>query len=206
MLIKAKYKIARRVGAPVFEKTQGQKFILSKNRKAAARAKQSKHPRQKSEYGLGMIEKQKARYTYIVNERQFSNYVKAAIAKKGTDSAQMLFESLEMRLDNVVYRIGFANPRLFSRQMVGHGHVTVNSRRTNIPSFRVSVGDVIKIREGSLIKKMFENLPEKLKEHATPLWIKFDPAKNEATIVGHPKFGQGDILFNLNKVLEFYTR
>src|SRR3989344_4484162 len=149
MRIGAKYKIARKVGAPVFEKTQSQKFILSKNRKEAAKTRQAKHSRQKTDYGLQMLEKQKARYTYIINERQFANYVKAAIAKKGVNNAEALFQSLESRLDNVVYRLGFANTRLFSRQMVGHGHIIVNGRRVSMPSFRVKIGDKIRIRDGS---------------------------------------------------------
>ena len=142
----------------MFEKTQSQKFQLSKNRKEAAKGKGMKHPRQRTDYGLHLLEKQKARYVYIIGERQFSKYAKSAIAKKGSNSAEALFETLEMRLDSVVYRLGFANTRLFARQMVNHGHITVNGKRVTIPSFQVSIGDKIKIRDGSIKKKMFEEL------------------------------------------------
>lgn len=206
MRIGAKYKIARRLGVPIFEKTQKQKFALSKIRKETAKLRRSKHMRKQTDYGLAMLEKQKARYTYIIGERQFSNYVKAAIAKRGVNNAQALFENLEMRLDNVSYRIGFANTRLFSRQMVNHGHITVNGKRVDIPSAQVYEGDIISIRPGSTKKKMFENLDERLKEIRQPAWIKFDSIKKEGKIEGRPKLGEGDLLFDINTVLEFYTR
>ncbi|MBX4210577.1 30S ribosomal protein S4 [Candidatus Parcubacteria bacterium] len=201
MIIGPKYKIARRLGAPVFEKTQTAKFNLRESQRKV----RGGFKRPKTDYGLQMIEKQKARYTYALTEKQFSNYVKKAIAKKGLSST-LLLENLEMRLDNTVYRIGFGSTRLFARQLVSHGHIAVNGKRVTIPSFKVSVGDKITIRAGSLKKKVFESIDEKLKNNKVPSWIVFDPAKKEAEIQGTPKPEHADVLFDFAQVLEFYSR
>jgi len=203
MLIKSKYKVARRVGAPIFEKTQTQKFALRESRRGQ---RVRKHPSQKTDYGLQMLEKQKARYTYLMSERQFSNYVEKAIAMKDTKSTDALFALLETRLDNVVYRMGLASTRLFAKQMVNHGHITVNGKRVDIPSYAVSLNDKIGIVSGSMKKKLFVGLDEKLKTFTTPAWIKFDPTKKEGTIQGSPKADAMPLLFDLNAILEFYSR
>ena len=115
MIIGPKYKIARRLGAPVFEKTQTQKFALREQNRSTG-GKMGKKPRAKSDYGLQMIEKQKARFSYGLSERQFSNYVKEALEKKTPKTTQTIFEFLERRLDNTVYRMGFATTRSGARQ------------------------------------------------------------------------------------------
>jgi small subunit ribosomal protein S4 len=99
----------------------------------------------KSDFGVQMLEKQKARYTYLLSEKQFSKYVKSAIEKQG-DNREILFKTLESRLDNIVLRAGFAPTRLAARQLVSHGHLMVNDRRVTIPSYSVRVGDKISIR------------------------------------------------------------
>jgi len=121
MKIVTRYKIARRLGAPVFEKTQTQKFALRLNQKSQF----LKKPRAKSDYGLGLLEKQKARYSYGITSKQFTNYVKKAMEKKGS-SAYLLVTLLESRLDNIALRSGFATTRQGARQMTSHGHLTVN--------------------------------------------------------------------------------
>ena len=142
-----KYKIARRLGANIFEKTQTAKFAMRAERKGG------KGPyRPKGEYAIAMLEKQKVRYTYGIMERQFKKYVKEAVAKKGVNTVQALFERLETRLDNVVYRLGIAPTRAAARQMVCHGHILVNGKRTNVPSQTVFVKDIISVRIGSLKK------------------------------------------------------
>jgi len=204
MIIGPKYKIARRLGAPIFEKTQTAKFALSKER----REKNSKRgfSRPKSEYGLQLLEKQKARFTYCLTEKQFSKYVKEAMDKKGKSATSSIFESLELRADNVAYRAGFASTRLASRQMVGHGHMLVNGKRITIPSYKLSEGDVLSIRVASSGKPLFQGLDERLKAHTVPAWIKFDFDKKTATVQGMPKYEQSENLFDLNAVLEFYSR
>jgi small subunit ribosomal protein S4 len=200
MKIGPKYKIARKVGAPVFEKTQTPKFQLRESK----RERKQRGP--KTSYGLQMLEKQKAQYTYLLSEKQFRNYVKAASAKKSSEAVNDLYESLEMRLDNVVFRLGFANTRSFAKQMVSHGHILVNGKKVNIPSFKVSIDDKVSIREGSLKKAMFVNLNDKLKNVTVPNWIKFDFNKKEATIQSKPKMQGTDLMFDLSAVLEFYSR
>src|SRR3954462_15916741 len=138
MIIGPRYKIARRLGVPVFEKTQTQKYAA----RAAARGggKGTGKPRAKSDYGLGMLEKQRARYSYGVSSKQFGNYIKKATEKKG-NSSELLIRLLESRLDNVALRGGYAPTRAAARQMVSHGHLMVNGKIVTIPSYHVSVGD-----------------------------------------------------------------
>lgn len=200
MLIKSKYKIAKRLDAPLFEKTQTQKFALRKERRGG------KGPwRPKSDYGMQMLEKQKARLSYILTERQFSKYVLQAVAKKG-NTVPALFSTLETRLDNVIYRVGLGKTRLGARQLVSHGHVLVNGKRVNVPSYRVSEKDVVSVRPASLKKAVFNDLDERLKEVKVPEWISFDAEKKEVKVVGAPKYESGSQPFDLTAVVEFYSR
>lgn len=202
MIIGPRYKIARRLGVPVFEKTQTQKYALrAQNAKGATTGR----PRAKSEYGLGLLEKQKARYSYGVSSRQFGKYVKEATEKKG-NSAELLVRTLESRLDNVALRAGFASTRAFARQMTSHGHLTVNGKIVTIPSYQVSVGDVIGIREGSKKKPLFATLDERLKTLKLPAWLKLNFDKKEVTVEGIPHAAPSELLFNPGAVLEFYSR
>ena len=203
MIIGPKYKIARRLGAPVFEKTQTQKYALSQ----ARREKTGKSfSRPKSEYGTQLLEKQKARFTYCMTEKQFSRLVKEALSKKDTSGVSSLFISLEMRADNVVYRAGFAPTRLAARQMVSHGHITVNGKKITIPSMRLSEGDVIGIRAGSTQKPLFVSLEERLASVSRPAWVLFDLPTKTAKIQGAPKYEVQENMFDLRSVLEFYSR
>ncbi|MFA6535843.1 MAG: 30S ribosomal protein S4 [Candidatus Paceibacterota bacterium] len=202
MRIGPRYKIARRLGPSVFDKTQTQKFALSESRKGG---KKGAHPKNKTEYGLQMLEKQRVRFTYGVGERQFGNYVSAAVANKGTNTVQDLYGRLERRLDNVVYRIGLGNSRQATRQMVSHGHILVNGRRVTIPSYAMSKGDRIRIREGSQKSPLFKDLIEKTKK-PLPTWMTFAKDKNEWEVTGTPVYVQGEQTFDLSAVIEFYSR
>ena len=127
-----------------------------------------KHRSNLTDYGIQLREKQKVRNIYGISEKQFSRYVEEAMRKKSS-SVNLLYEILESRLDNVVFRLGLASSRGMSRQFVSHGHITVNGRRVTIPSYRVSPGDILAIRGGSATKAVFGNLSEKLKSTRTPL-------------------------------------
>ncbi|TAL49033.1 30S ribosomal protein S4 [Patescibacteria group bacterium] len=203
MKIGPKYKIARRLGAPVFEKTQTQKFVLSQARKEKAGIVYS---RSKSDYGAQLSEKQKARYTYCLTEKQFSRYAKTALAKKDARAAARLFESLELRADNVAYRAGFAPTRLAARQLVSHGHLTVNGKRINAPSHQLTPRDVLSIRVGSEKKPLFADLSERLKIYTVPSWIVLDKEEKKATIQAKPTYEAAGLLFDLRAILEFYSR
>lgn len=200
MKIGPRYKIARRLETPVFEKTQTQKFALRSEGKV-----RGKRPGAKSDYGLGMLEKQKARYSYGITSKQFTNYVKKATQKKGT-SAELLVSLLESRLDNVALRAGFATTRQAARQMTSHGHLTVNGRIVNVPSYQVRVGDVIGIREGSKKKALFNTLDERFKNTKLPAWLKLNFDKKEVTVDGVPTAAPTELMFNVGSVLEFYSR
>jgi small subunit ribosomal protein S4 len=167
---------------------------------------EKKHRSTVTDYGRQLREKQKVRHTYGVSETQFSNYVKEASAKRGVNPAEFLFEALESRLDNAVFRAGFVTSRALSRQIVSHGHIMVNGRRSNIASRRMKVGDVIAIRPGSMNTKLFEGLSEKMKTLTAPSWFKVDADKLTATFQGKPKAGQAELSFNLTSVIEFYSR
>jgi len=198
-----KYKLARRLGSEIFEKTQGQKFLLSEQRKSKNR---SGRPRRPTDYGLALIQKQKVRFAYGISEKQFSNLVKKAFAsaKYGESPADTLFKLLEKRLDNVVYRSGIASTRAFARQLSTHGHITVNGKKLDVPSYSVKKGDVISIREGSKSKTVFQDLEKRLSEMKAPAWLKIDPKKLEIEIIGEPK--NPDPFFKFQTVIEFYSR
>lgn len=199
MKIGPKYKIARRLGAPIFEKTQTQKFKMRQGEKG------SKKPMMKSDYARQMLEKQKARFTYGISEKQFSKYVKNVIEEGTHTPTQEIFEALETRLDNIVYRIGLASTRRFSRQVVSHGHILVNGRKVTIPSYIVRPGDLISVREGSKKTTMFKELDEKIKNAQTPAWLTWNE-KQQATLLRLPTLEGQDLLFDLGAVIEFYKR
>lgn len=200
MFIGPKYKIARRLGAGVFEKTQTQKFALRQARKKAER-----RGKPKSDYGLQLLEKQKARFSYALSEKQFSKYVLDALRKKGNNQ-DLLYHMLESRLDTVVLRANLATTRLAARQLVSHGHITVNGKRVTIPSMQIKIGDVISVREGSKKKTVFANLAEKLGKLQAPSWLKVDADKQTVTVQGAPKLNASELIFNIGQVLEFYSR
>lgn len=201
MQLGPRYKIARRLGAPIFEKTQSQKYAISAEKKTK---KRSMRPR--TAFGAQMTEKQKARYFYGVTEKQFKNYVKEALAKKGAVPTVELASILERRLDNVVWRLGLARTHRAARQMVAHGHICIGGRRTYTPSYMVSESDVITIREGSKKSRMFqaETLANENKTEV-PSWLSFDIKKMEATVKGKPSPAT-EALFDLGQVVEFYQR
>jgi small subunit ribosomal protein S4 len=200
MISKPKFKICRRLGAGVYDKCQTPKFASS----ATKTMPSGKRPKAPTEYGAQLIEKQKIRFSYGISERQLSNYVKKASSVKGAGTAEKLYESLENRLDNAVYRMGLGASRRATRQMVSHGHFIVNNHRVTIPSYELKLGDVIKIREGSKAKKIFDNLAGRLKDYNGPKWVAFDLNNLEGRILEKPK--NTESFLDLNAVLEFYSR
>ncbi|OGI59457.1 30S ribosomal protein S4 [Candidatus Nomurabacteria bacterium RIFCSPHIGHO2_02_FULL_37_45] len=200
MLSKPKFKICRRLGPGVYDKCQTSKFSAA-SKFAVPGARRPKAP---SEYGVQLIEKQKVRFSYGISERQLSNYVKRATGTKGAGTTEQLYYGLESRLDNVIYRMGLGKSRRATRQMVSHGHFVVNDKKVTIPSYELRSGDIIKIREGSKGKKIFDNIAEKIKDHNPPVWVSFDVGSMEGKILDKPK--NTESFFDLNAVLEFYSR
>lgn len=200
MITKPKFKICRRLGPGVYDKCQTSKFSAS----TGASPSFNRRPKALSEYASQLIEKQKVRFSYGINERQLSNYVKKATHTKGAGTADRFYEELEARLDNVIYRMGLGSSRRACRQMVSHGHFIVNDTKVTIPSYKTKAGDIIKIREGSKNKKIFEGMVLKLKDYVFPNWISFDVNKIEGKILDKPQNIESFI--DLNAVLEFYSR
>jgi small subunit ribosomal protein S4 len=202
MIIGPKFKIARRLGPSIFEKTQSQKFAISAERKAKAK----KRGRGPTEFGKQLLEKQKVRLTYGLSETQFENYVKEAmLAKNGTPLA-MLHRYLELRLDNVVYRLGLASTRRAARQMVSHGHITVDGVKTTIPSRRVFIGDRLAVRNESKDASTFANFTEKFMERPLASWLSWNPKDMEGGITAMPTEENASVGGDLAAVLSFYSR
>lgn len=165
-----------------------------------------KHRSMLTEYGIQLREKQKIRNVYGISEGQFRRYVKEATSEASGSPVEHLFERLERRLDNVVYRLGLAQSRTQARQIVSHGHIVVGKHRVTIPSYRVGSGEHIVIREGSQPLPLFASAKEKLSKHPTPPWITADPTKLSAEIKGSPKYDKNELGFNFQSVIEFYSR
>lgn len=200
MISKPKFKICKRLGPGVYDKCQTPKFSAASGKFTRG----GKRPKQLSEYGTQLIEKQKIRFSYGITERQLSNYVKKASNIKGAGTAEKFYEQLESRLDNIVYRMGLAASRRAARQMVSHGHFVVNNHKVTVPSYELKSGEVVKVREGSKVKKLFEGLDQKLKDYNFPDWVSFDPVKMEGKVLSKPT--NTETFLDLNAVLEFYSR
>lgn len=196
-----KYKIARRLGAHIFEKTQTAKFADSLNRRGK---KSGKRPKPLSGYAEQMYEKQRIRFSYGVSEKQFSNYVKVSTKTRGVIPAEMLAAQLESRLDNVVYRLGFAPTRRMARQMASHGHFCVNGVRTTVPSYALKAGDEITVRAGSKGSIMFQTIAANQKDIAMAPWLSFSHDTLSGKVKGKP--GLVEAGFDFNRVIEFYSR
>lgn len=204
MKIGPKYKIAKRLGASVFEKTQTQKFAI-----AMERREQKRRGRGPTEFGKQLLEKQKVRLTYGLSEKQFSAYVREAMGTHTTAEltpADVLHRKLEMRLDNIVSRLGLASTRRAARQMVSHGHITVNGRKTTIPSREIKIGDVIGVREGSKDSALFLGFAEKFMEQPPASWLTFDPKKMEGGVTMMPSMESALPAGDFVAVFSFYSR
>ena len=192
------YKISRRLQVPVFEKCTTQKYAIREQRRKKV---MRKNP---SEFGKQLIEKQKLRYIYGISEKVLRNYVKKAILAKKISKDETLINCLELRLDNIVYRIGLAPTRRMARQMVSHGHITVNGRKTTIPSVCIKrETDSISIREGSMKNTYFSTIYNK-KSKSKVNWLSWDSSSMKGKIIDNPMMDQG--IVNVQTVFEYYSR
>lgn len=159
-----------------------------------------------SEFGKQLNEKQKIKNIYGVLEKQFKNYVLAAMREKG-DNRENLTRKLEMRLDNVIFRLGFARSRQAARQITSHNHILVNGRRVNIPSYAVKIGDIISLREKSRTSPMLKDLKIILKKYSAPSWLSLDKEKLEGKVSALPAIEDfGKDLTGIGMIIEFYSR
>lgn len=200
------------------ERRIGQKLFLKGERSYSPKSAMVKKPyppgmhgktkmRRLSEFGAQLIAKQKVRLTYKLLGRQFKKYIKQALASR-SKSPDALIASLEQRLDNVVFRSGLATARDTAKQLVTHGHITVNNKRVKVPSFNVRVGDTIGVYKKSLNNKYFSViLPQIIKKYNPPEWIKLDKDKISSKIVEMPSIEDSGIDINdIQMLIEFYSR
>lgn len=167
--------------------------------------RQSQFRRKVSDYGLQLRAKQKARRVYGVLERQFRRYFREAERRRGLTGTNLLV-ILESRLDNVVYRLGFAASRPQARQLVRHGHFEVNGRKVNIPSYLVQPGDVVGVRTASRSKVIFKEMALDLEHRAVPEWLSRDDITMSGRVMGQPEREDIDISINEQLIVEYYSR
>lgn len=158
-----------------------------------------------SEYGIRLREKQKAQLVYGILERQFRKYVESARHKVG-DTGQVLLHLLEFRLDNIVFRSGFAPSREAARQLVRHGHVTVNGRRVTIPSYTVRGNDLVGIHPTTKNRTIYGQLTKTLESYQAPTWIDLNKSQVTAKILGVPTIEEISSNINPQLIVEFYSR
>lgn len=191
-----KVKLSRRVGVPIADiPKHTTKRQLNPNGMHGFRGRRLR------DYGIRLNEKQKLRYHYNILERQFRRYVQESGRAKG-NTGDVLLRSLEQRLDNVIRRLGWARTIWAARQIVGHGHVLVNGRKTDIASYRVKVGDKITLKEK--IQKVIRENMESMAGLQVPPWLSFDPSTLTATIMAVPTSDQVPFDVNMNLIVEFY--
>lgn len=161
--------------------------------------------KRKSEYGVQLSEKQKVKDIYGIRERQFRNYFERAIRKEGVTGDVML-ATLERRIDNIVYRLGFGSSRREARQLVSHKHFAVNGTLVNIPSQELKVGDVLTVKPSTLKTQAFQDRMKKIDQKSLPKWVEFDAAKGEAKILALPEAKDIDHQPQMQLIIEFYSR
>jgi small subunit ribosomal protein S4 len=199
-------RLCRREGAKLFLK--GSRCYSKKcafERRPSPPGQHGVRRRKVGDYGVQLREKQKVRRVYAVLERQFKNYFDAAESRPGM-TGENLLRLLELRLDNVVYRLGFTSSRAQARQLVGHGHFAVNGRRTNISSFQLKPGDRVEVRESRVGREPFKMAKETLRSHQAPEWLSIDAAKLSGTVIDMPRRDQMPLDLNEQLVVEYYSR
>ena len=199
-------RICRREGAKLYFKgTRCYTKKCSFERRPSPPGQHGVRRRKVGEFGLQLREKQKVRKTYGVLERQFRNYFIDADSRPGV-TGENLLRHLELRLDNVVYRMGFAPSRPAARQLVGHGHFAVNGRPTNVPSYQLRPGDRVEVRESHRSREPFKLVKETLKSHQAPEWVSVDAANLAGQVTDLPRRDQMPLDLNEQLVVEYYSR
>ena len=200
-------RLCRREGTKLFLK--GQKCFTDKcpvEKRNFAPGQHGKDRRAKVVgYGLQLREKQKTKRMYFVLENQFRTYYETASRKTGV-TGEVLLQQLERRLDNVVYRLGFGISRRQARQLVRHGHVAVNGRKVNIPSFQVKVGDEVQVREGSRKIPLLETAKDFASHQTAPTWLEIDRDNYKGRVLSLPKRDEMNIPVNEQLIVELYSK
>lgn len=193
-------RISRRFGLPIFGPT---KYLERRNYGPGVHGPKSR--RKHTDYGLGLIEKQKLKYYYGLLERQFRGVYEKALKRRGVTGEQML-QILETRLDNVVYHLGFANTRAAARQMVSHGHVQVNGRKVNVPSYALKVNDVITAKPTNVSRQLATKNLESATSRNVPDWLSLNKEELKGVVMRVPTRDEINPIANEQAVVEFYSR
>ncbi len=193
-------RISRRFGVPIFGPT---KYLERRNYGPGVHGPKSR--RKHTDYGLGLIEKQKLRYYYGLMERQFRGVYERALKRRGVTGEQML-QILETRLDNVVFHLGLATTRAAARQLISHGHVKVNGRKVNIPSFALKVNDVIEAKDSNVSRQLATKNMEMATSRAVPDWLSLNKEAFKGVVMRIPSRDEIQPIANEQAVVEFYSR
>src|SRR5205085_12027971 len=192
-------RISRRFGVPIFGPS---KYLERKNYGPGVHGPKAR--KKHTPYGLGLIEKQKLRYYYGLQERQFRGVYERALKQRGVTGETML-QILETRLDNVVFHLGFSNTRAGARQMVTHGHVKVNGRKVNIASYSLKVNDVVEVRESNVSRQLATKNLELATSRAVPDWLSLNKDGFKGTVMRIPTRDEIQPIANEQAVVEFYS-
>ena len=193
-------RITRRFGTPIFGPT---KYLERRNYPPGMHGPKSR--RKMTDYGMGLIEKQKLRYYYGLLERQFRGVYERALRRRGVTGEQML-QILETRLDNVVFHLGFGNTRASARQLVGHGHVKVNGRKVSIASYALKVSDVIEVKDSARSRQIATKNLESSTSRSVPDWLSLTKDSFKGTVMRIPTMEEINPIANVQAVVEFYSR
>jgi small subunit ribosomal protein S4 len=201
-------RLCRRLGEKLMlkgERCTTQKCALERRKMPPGQQRLKRRRRKMSDRGLQLMEKQKARRSYGVMEKQFRRHFAEAERRPGI-TGENLLRILEMRLDNVVYRLGFADSRRQARQIVRHRHITLNGRRTDIPSCAVKSGDVIAWREGSTGTEYYKMVVERIQDKIVPSWLSLDRENLRGQVLTPPSRSEIDIRLDEKSIVEYYSR
>ena len=194
-------RISRRFGVPIFGPS---KYLERKNYGPGVHGPKARRSKT-TDYGLGLLEKQKLRYYYGLMERQFRGVYERALKKRGVTGETML-QILETRLDSIIYHLGFANTRPAARQLVGHGHVKVNGRKVSISSYAAKVNDVVEIKDTTVSRQLVTKNLESATSRAVPDWIQLNKEAFKGTVMRIPSRAEIQPIANEQAVVEFYSR
>jgi small subunit ribosomal protein S4 len=206
--IDAKCRLCRRIGEKLMlkgERCYSAKCAVERRKAVPGQKANSKRRPKVSDRGLQLREKQKARFTYGIMEKQFRKTFELAGDLAGI-TGDNLVVLLERRLDNLVYRIGFASSRAQARQIVRHGHIMLNGHKTDIPSCLIKAGDVISWRPNSTKNEYYKVMVETVKDKALPIWLSFDGEKIEGKLMSIPSKEDIGAKFDVKAIVEFYSR
>jgi small subunit ribosomal protein S4 len=193
-------RISRRFGIPLFGHS---KYLERRNYGPGMHGPKSR--RKQTDYALGLIEKQKLRYYYGLLERQFRRVYQRALRRRGVTGETML-QILETRLDSVVYHLGFAVTRSAARQMVSHGHIRVNGRKVNVPSYALKVNDTVEVKDSSVSRQLAARNLELATSRAVPEWLSLNKELWKGVVMRLPTRDEIQPIANEQAVVEFYSR